>query len=82
MEVLFWGIAYGTGRILTRTPIVSFGKWRADRLVRDEDSGKINKRQSGVEIIHKSGSVYFGAIGVCLIGIGFWALVIVGFTFT
>jgi hypothetical protein len=74
MEIIFWGLIYTTGRILT--PIVSFGKWRADPLLINSETGKKEKKQSGVKLIIKSGEVYLGVVGVCLLGLCFWAILI------
>jgi hypothetical protein len=74
MEIFFWGFIYGTGYLLT--PIITLGKWLPDRLIKHEDTGKIIKKQSGVQLIHRSGKTYLGAWGVLLIGFGFWLTVL------
>ena len=41
VEVIYWGVSYSTGYLLT--PIVSFGKWRADKIIKDKGTGKKRK---------------------------------------
>jgi len=74
IEVIFWGVAYSTGCLLT--PIVSFGKWQPDCLIKNENNKTRGKKQSGVTLIKRAGQTYLGAIGVSLLGLSFWFLVI------
>jgi hypothetical protein len=74
MEIAFWGLIYGTGYLLT--PILSFGKWLPDRLIKNEETGRLLRSQSGIKLIDRSGKTYLGAWGVSLLGFCFWVLVI------
>ncbi|WP_445364179.1 hypothetical protein ACJJIQ_07410 [Microbulbifer sp. ANSA003] len=74
VEVIYWGISYSTGYLLT--PIVSFGKWRADKIIKDKGTGKKRKHQTGFTLIERSGQVYLGAMAVCILGMCFWLIVI------
>jgi hypothetical protein len=59
MEIFFWGFIYGTGYLLT--PIITLGKLLPDSLVKHEETGKIIKKQSGFNLIHRSDKTYLGA---------------------
>jgi len=74
-EAVFWGVAYTTGRVLT--PIISLGRWRAHPLQINSETGKKEKKQTGVKLIEKAGKLYLGALGVCLVGFCFWGVVII-----
>lgn len=74
VETILWGVAYTTGSILT--PIISFGKWRADSLQINSETRKKEKKQTGLKLIEKSGELYLGALGVCLVGFCFWGIFI------
>lgn len=74
MEIIFWGIAYATGCLLT--PIISFGKWYPDSLIKDEETGKVIKGQSGFKLIERSGKLFLGAWSVSFLGFCFWIITI------
>ena len=74
MEAIFWGVAYTTGRVLT--PIISFGKWHADSILINSETRKKEKKQTGLKLVERSGNIYLGATGVCLVGLCFWGIVI------
>jgi hypothetical protein len=75
VEAIFWGVAYTTGRIFT--PIISLGRWRAHPLLINSETGKKEKKQTGLKLIEKKEGLYLGALGVCLVGFSFWGIVIV-----
>lgn len=74
MEVIFWGIAYTTGRVLT--PAISFGSWYAEPIKVNIETGKKEKKQTGLRLVEKSGKTYLGTTGVCLVGIFFWGIIV------
>ena len=75
IEFIFWGVAYSTGCLIT--PIVSFGKWKADILIRNKENKTKGKKQSGCTLIKRSGQIYLGALGVSFLGLCFWSLVVI-----
>ena len=74
IEFIFWGLAYVTGSLLIT--LTSLGKWYPDSLLRNEETGKILKHQSGFKFIKRSEKVYLGASAVALIGFSFWVAVL------
>lgn len=78
LEVVFWGVMYTTGSVLIR--IISLGKCLPDRVARSE-SGRVSKKQSGFCLIRHSGQIYLGAWAVCILGLAFWAVVVLCFVF-
>lgn len=77
IETIFWGLAYGIGCLLT--PIVSFGKWVPDSLIKDVNTGKVIKHQSGFKLIERSDQIYLGSWGVAFLGFCFLISVIIVF---
>ena len=73
-EAIFWGLAYGTGCLLT--PIVSLGKWAPDSLTKDDLTGKIIRQQSSVKLIERADQIYLGSWGVAFLGFSFWVAAI------
>lgn len=74
MEAIFWGVAYTTGRVLV--PIISLGNWIAEPIQINPETGKKEKKQTGLRLIVKSGKAHLGAMGVCMVGFCFWGIVI------
>ena len=73
-EFIFWGVIYATGSVLIF--IISFGKWVPDSIIRS-NSGRVSKKQSGFGLINRSGQIYLGAWGVCILGLSFWTLIVI-----
>lgn len=72
-ELVIWGCIYFTGFALVL--LISFGKLKQDALSRQE-SGRVEKKQSGFKVFERDGKKYLGAWGVCAVGLFFWAAVV------
>lgn len=74
IEFIFWGLAYSTGSLLIN--LFSLGKWYPDSLLKNKETGKILKHQSGFKLIKRSNKTYLGASAVAFIGFCFWVAVL------
>lgn len=79
MELIFWGICYGTGSILT--VLISFGKWQAEDIVESNKRSNILKRSS-FTLNKRDGNTYLGSCSVSLLGVFFWSSIILIIYFT
>ena len=80
MEVIFWGISYIIGRILT--PLISLGRWRAEAIRDRKDIHDKCKKQKTFTLTSDGEQVYLGAFAVAFIGMLFWLIVIILFLIT
>jgi hypothetical protein len=70
-ELVFHVAAYYVGRVVV--PVVSFGRWKCDRLLRDVPKKKL--RWSGLYHLREQ-KIYLTADATALVGLAFSGLVI------
>ena len=77
VELVFWGVFYGTGYVLT--PIVSFGYLKPEQYEKDKELRK-QKKSLLIPLIKKTENItYLKSENVALVGMLFWAFLAVGF---
>ncbi len=77
VELVFWGVFYGTGYLLT--PIVSFGHLKPEQHQKDKKLRE-HKKRSLFPLIKKTEDItYLKSENVALIGMLFWALLAIAF---
>ena len=75
IELLFWGLLYGTGSLLT--PVISVGFVKPEKI---ESSRKLRKeivRSRWPLLYHNSGTTFLRAEMVAIVGSLFWLIVVI-----
>ncbi len=77
VELVFWGVFYGTGYILT--PIVSFGHLKPEQHQKVKELREHKKRSLFPLVKKKENISYLKPENVALIGMFFWTLLAIAF---